>query len=180
MPSWKDLKRFCEHDGWELYTFENCCCKEEPDLPLGDETIKVANTKGSRGEICSELREALHYLDGGQITGAYSKELVDAVKSVKSSEESRLEYMLLWVRDNEMRAEGRAEGIAEGRAEGIAEGRAEGHAEGRAEGLMEGAVTEAVNIYRNELHMSDEEIADIIMSRFELDRERAEIFLHKK
>ena len=19
MPSWKDLKRFCEHDGWELY-----------------------------------------------------------------------------------------------------------------------------------------------------------------
>lgn len=64
--------------------------------------------------------------------------------------------MLLWVRDNEMRVEGRAEG------------------------LMEGAVTEAVNIYRNELHMSDEEIADIIMSRFELDRERAEIFLHKK
>lgn len=19
MPSWKDLKRYCEHDGWELY-----------------------------------------------------------------------------------------------------------------------------------------------------------------
>ena len=19
MPSWRDLKRFCEHDGWELY-----------------------------------------------------------------------------------------------------------------------------------------------------------------
>lgn len=19
MPSWKDVKRFCEHDGWELY-----------------------------------------------------------------------------------------------------------------------------------------------------------------
>ena len=116
---------------------------------MGDETIKViANTKGRRGEICSELREALHYLDGGQITGAYSRELDDAVKSVKSSEERRLEYMLLWVRDNEMRAEG--------------------------------AVSEAVKIYRDEMHLSDEEITERIMRRFQLDREKAAMLLYEK
>ncbi|MDO4408971.1 MAG: hypothetical protein Q4C16_08540, partial [Eubacteriales bacterium] len=37
----------------------------------------------------------------------------DAVKAVKSSEERRLEYMLLSVWKNEMRAEGREQGFAE-------------------------------------------------------------------
>lgn len=23
MPSWKELKRFCDRDGWELYTITN-------------------------------------------------------------------------------------------------------------------------------------------------------------
>ena len=46
------------------------------------------------------------YLDENRITGTFSKELDDAVNAVKANEERRLEYMMLWVRDNEMRAEG--------------------------------------------------------------------------
>ena len=102
-------------------------CKEEPDLRFGDETYKVVvNTKGSRGEISSELKEILTYLDNETVTGEFSKELNDAVNAVKSSEERRLEYMRLKLRDNEILAKGRAEGHAEGRAEGQKEGRSEG------------------------------------------------------
>ena len=100
-----------------IYTFENICL-EEPELVFGDQSYKVVvNTKGSRGEISDELKEAIKYLDDGTVTGAYSKELDDAVRAVKSSEERRVEYMLMWVRDNEKRAEGREEGLAEGREE---------------------------------------------------------------
>ena len=107
----------CNYDEFErgryIYTFENSC-REEPDLGFGDQSYKVVvNTKGRRGEISDELKEAIKYLDDGTVTGAYSKELDDAVKAVKSSEERRVEYMLMWVRDNEKRAEGREEARAE-------------------------------------------------------------------
>ena len=107
----------CSYDEFErgryIYTFENSC-REEPDLGFGDQSYKVVvNTKGSRGEIIDELKEAIKYLDDGTVTGAYSKELDDAVKAVKSSEERRVEYMLMCVRDNEKRAEGREEGREE-------------------------------------------------------------------
>ena len=89
-----------------IYTFENIC-REEPDLKFGDESCKVViNTKGHVGEISDELKEVLKYLDDGSVTGDYSRELDKAVKAVKSSEERRLEYMMLVTRDNEMRAEG--------------------------------------------------------------------------
>ena len=81
--------------GRYIYTFENTC-REEPDLTFGDDAYKVVvNTKGCRGEISEELMEAIRYLDDGSITGAYSRELDDAVKAVKASEERRLEYTLL-------------------------------------------------------------------------------------
>ena len=96
-----------------IYTFENICL-EEPELVFGDQSYKVVvNTKGTRGEISDGLKEAIKYLEDGTVTGAYSKELDDAVRAVKSSEERRVEYMLMWVRDNEKRAEGREEGREE-------------------------------------------------------------------
>ena len=104
----------CNYDPFErdryIYTFENIC-REEPDLTFGDETYKVVvNTKGSRGEISSELKEILTYLDSETVTGKFSRELDDAVNAVKANEERRLEYMRLTLRDNEMMAKGREEG----------------------------------------------------------------------
>ncbi len=82
-------------------------CNEEPDLKFGDQSYKVViNTKGSRGDISDELKEAIKYLDDGTVTGNYSKELDDAVRAVKSSEERRVEYMLICARDNELIAKG--------------------------------------------------------------------------
>ena len=56
------------------------------------------------------IDELIAYLDHGAVTGEYSREIDNAVKAVKASEERRMEYMMQFVRDNEMRAEGRAEG----------------------------------------------------------------------
>ena len=123
---YKELKKsfiifICNYDEYRrgrcIYTFENTC-REEPDLKFGDESFKILlNTKGVIGETSDELKEVLKYLDDGTITGDYSRKLDDAVKAVKSSEERRLEYMLLSVWKNEMRAEGREEGREQGFAE---------------------------------------------------------------
>ena len=123
---YKELRKsfiifICNYDeygrGRCIYTFENTCC-EETDLKFGDESFKILiNTKGNRDEASDDLKELLKYLDDGTVTGDYSRKLDDAVKAVKSNEERRLEYMLLSVWKNEMRAEGRQEGRQEGFAE---------------------------------------------------------------
>ena len=77
--------------------------------------------------------------------------------------------MLLVTRDNEMRAEGRTEGIAEGRAEGIAEGRSEGRAEGEIIG--------AIKLYHDELSLVPEEIVSRIAVRFSLREDIAEQYV---
>ena len=96
----------CNHDPYGLgryvYHFENRCV-EQPDLPFGDDTVKViVNTKGTVGTISDELREIIRYLDDGTVSGEYSRELEDAVNHVKSSEERRHEYMIMMVREQEL------------------------------------------------------------------------------
>ena len=116
----------CNYDPFAMnrciYTFENRCI-EEPEVVFGDETLKViVNTKGTVGEISEELRELLVYLDEGRATGDYTRQLDNAVRSVKSSEARRHEYMVMMIREMELKEEARAEGRAEGRTEGRAEG----------------------------------------------------------
>ena len=77
----------------------------------------VLNTAGTEGEISGELKEVILYLGSGKVTGAYSRELDEAVNAVKTNEDRRLEYMTLMIHDMEIREEGRAEGRAEERAE---------------------------------------------------------------
>ena len=113
----------CNYDPFErnryIYTFENRCV-EDVEIAFGDETQKVVvNTKGSVGEISDELKELLVYLDEGKATGDYTRQLDDAVRLVKSSEERRHEYMVMMIHDMEMKEEGREEGIDQNRVESI-------------------------------------------------------------
>ena len=78
----------------------------------------IVNTKGAVGEISDELKEVLIYLDEGRTTGEYTRQLDDAVRLVKSSEERRHEYMVMMIREMEIREEGREEGRKEGNKEG--------------------------------------------------------------
>ena len=119
----------CNYDEFDrgeyIYTFRNTC-QEVPDLPLGDETVKVVvNTKGTVGEINDELKELLLYFDKGIATGAYTRKLDDAVNSVKASEERRHEYMVMMIREMEAREEAKEEGREEGRQEGVDQNRVE-------------------------------------------------------
>ena len=92
-----------------IYTFENRCI-EEDGLTFGDETLKViVNTKGTVGEISEGLKEVLVYLDQGIATGEYTRQLDEAVRLVKASEERRHEYMVMMIHDMEVREEGREE-----------------------------------------------------------------------
>lgn len=52
MPGWKDLRRFCEHDGWELYkkTDHDFYRKIEPDG-----TVRRTKVSRSSGEIPKHL-----------------------------------------------------------------------------------------------------------------------------
>ena len=57
MPKWKELKRFCENDGWILYK-ETDCCFYRKILPDGS----VLTTKVSKGskEISKTLWQQIH------------------------------------------------------------------------------------------------------------------------
>ncbi len=143
----------CNYDPFErgryIYTFENIC-KEEPDLTFGDETTKViVNTHGTKGEISAELKEIIMYLKDEEITGNYSQALDDAVNAVKGSEERRREYMMLNMRDNEIREEGREEG----------------------------KILQAIKMYRDLVHYSDEQIIETVMKEFKLTKKDAESYL---
>ena len=93
-----------------LYTFENRCL-EDLDLPFGDETQKViVNIGGLTEGATTTFKELVDYLEDGTVSGDYSKDLDSAVRSIKSSEERRMEYMVMMAREMEIRAEGRAEG----------------------------------------------------------------------
>ncbi len=71
------------------------------------------------GEISDELREIIRYLDDGTVSGAYSRELEDAVNQIKSSEERRHEYMIMMVRERELIDQGIERGRIDERVETI-------------------------------------------------------------
>ena len=140
-----------------IYTFENTC-REEPGLKLNDDTYKiVVNTKGTRGDVSPELMEIIRYLDNEEISGDFSRALDRAVQDIKSNEERRLEYMMLYVRDNEMIAKG--------------------HKEGLEQGLQQGQIIQAIKMYRELVHFNDSQIISAIMSKFNLSREEAEKYV---
>ena len=151
----------CNYDPFEqnryIYTFENTC-REDPELKFGDEAYKiVVNTKGCKGEISEELKEVIMYLDLEKVTGGFSRELDDAVKSVKDNEANRLEYLRHYIRDNERKAEGREEG--------------------REEGRKEGEITQTIKLYRSLLNADDDQIRNVIMKDFNLSVDEANAYL---
>ena len=56
MPSWKDLKRFCEHDGWELYkqTDHYFYRKRDPDG-----NIRLTKVSKNPGQINGNLWQVI-------------------------------------------------------------------------------------------------------------------------
>ena len=108
----------CSYDPYRrnryLYRFENRCV-DEPDLAMGDETVKIiVNTRGTEGAISDEMKEIIRYLGDGSVGGDFTQDLDDAVRHVKSSKDRRHEYMVMMIHEQEIKRQG----IEEGRKEG--------------------------------------------------------------
>ncbi len=99
--------------GRTLYTFMEMC-KELPGFPLGDGTAKLfVNADGPRTEVDPELAALLDYIKSGTVTDEFTKEIADAMATIKRSEERRIEYMMLALLLQEHREAGRMEGLFE-------------------------------------------------------------------
>ncbi|MCM1399325.1 MAG: Rpn family recombination-promoting nuclease/putative transposase [Clostridium sp.] len=120
---YQDLKRsfvifICTFDlfgkGRHIYTFENRCLQDY-DIGLGDETTKIIlNTKGTMDDVTPEMKRLLNYIDGQAASDAFTKELETAVKSVRSKEKWRIEYMTLEMHYREKYEEGVEDGLEQG------------------------------------------------------------------
>ena len=116
---YKDLKRsfiifICTFDlfdeGRHVYTFENRCI-QDLELPLGDETMKIIlNTKGIMDDISPEMKRLLNFIDGKEPEDDFTKELAEAVESVRKNEKWRLDYMTLQMHYQEKFEEGLEQG----------------------------------------------------------------------
>ena len=79
--------------GRHIYTFENRCLQDY-EIGFGDETTKIIlNTKGTMNDVSSEMKRLLDYIDGQEASDEFTNALETAVRSVKNSENWRMEYI---------------------------------------------------------------------------------------
>ena len=127
---YKNLKRsyvifICTFDlfgkGRHIYTFENRCLQDY-EIGFGDETTKIIlNTKGTMNDVSSEMKRLLDYIDGQEASDEFTNALETAVRSVKNSENWRMEYMTLEMRYRELLEQGLEQGLQQGIEQGIAQ-----------------------------------------------------------
>ena len=90
------------------------------DICFDDGVVKVfLNAHYNDDIVDQELKEFLDYINKGIITSGFTEELQKAVNKVLNDNERRTEYMFLWEKLEEMKAEGRAEGRAEAEQENV-------------------------------------------------------------
>lgn len=120
--NYKDLKQsfvifVCTFDlfgeGRHIYTFENRCI-QNPGLGLNDDTTKIIlNTKGTMEDVTPEMKKLLDFIDGKEPEDDFTRELDEAVQSVRKNEKWRLDYMTLQMSYQEKYEQGYDEGDRE-------------------------------------------------------------------
>ena len=125
--NYKDLKRsfvifVCTFDlfgeGRHIYTFENRCI-QNTELGLGDGTAKIIlNTKGTMNDVTPEMKKLLDFIDGKEPEDDFTRELEEAVQSVRKNEKWRVDYMTLQMNYQEKYEQGMEYGIEQGIKQG--------------------------------------------------------------
>ena len=121
---------FCLFDFFEanqrVYTFRKRCL-ENLDIELQDEaTIIFLNTKGTKGQVSSDIQSLFDYINSNVITSSFTQEIADTIVNIKNDKKVRSAYMTYEMRLKDLRNEAFYEGEAVGMAKGEAKGRAEG------------------------------------------------------
>ena len=136
----------CEFDPFDrdryIYKFSSMC--EEEDLCENNGRYNIyLNTKGSKGNINSDLEELFKYINGGtsaigmETNSTVVKTIDGYVKEFNSNDTWRKGAMTLDMLIRENFDQGKDEGFTEGFNEGFAEGNAKGFAEGITKGIAE-------------------------------------------
>ncbi len=152
-------------EGLHYYTFRNTCVQDS-NIELKDESYKVFfNTNGTKGEISSELKQVLSYMNDTETFPVEASDnhliqmIEEAVNRAKMNDEWRRSYMMYSIlqRDAELRGEVR------GKQEGIAIGEKQGIAIGEKQGIFIGEKKAKEETARKMLHrgMSVHDVADL-------------------
>lgn len=97
-------------EGRHIYSFENIC-RENPDRKLGDEAYKILlNASGTQNDVSDNLLDFFTLILTGKGGTDFTKRIENEVEKAKLHEEWRMEYMSLFLHDEEIREEGIAEG----------------------------------------------------------------------
>lgn len=96
--------------GSYVYTFRNTCA-EHPGMELGDDTYKIFfNTKGKNGNISTDLKNLLEYIQTSEVPKECTDSLVtnldQALHMAKSNKEWRNDYMTFELLKQEERCRG--------------------------------------------------------------------------
>lgn len=93
---------------------------------MNDDAVKIVlNTKGTIDDVIPEMKRILDYIEGKGASDTFTRELENAVQSVRQNEDWRRDYMTLQQEYQERFQEGKEEGWLEGRREGKIEGKIE-------------------------------------------------------
>ncbi len=100
-------------ENFGLYTF-NTICNEAKHVVLDDGVTKVfLNVAGDRHRVSKELVSLMDYINDGKISDEYTKELEDAVESLREDDGSEALYMTFQQTIMEHEAMARKEGKIE-------------------------------------------------------------------
>ena len=110
-----------------IYTFVNTC-RESPSLELGDETTKIfLSTRGILKDGSDDLLAFLNYVENStdEFAENTDSELVRAihrkVQEVKDTRKYQVEYMTLYMHEQDIAREARSEGRAAAKEEAISQ-----------------------------------------------------------
>ena len=99
--------------GRHIYTFQNLC-KEDTSIKLNDGAFTIFLTPlGTQDDISPKLKSFLNFVAGKTSDDPFIKKLERRIIEVKQNPDWRLEYMTLFLRDQENRQQGRNEGRSE-------------------------------------------------------------------
>lgn len=159
----------CDYDpfGRSSYRYRiDSRCLEFPDLdiPDGRHTIILNNRGSNREDVPEELVTFLEYtkksveeseFDSGD---DYVHRLQESIRRIKNDRETEGKLMTLWALQATLMDERR---------------------EGREEGLREGSLLQAISIYRDEMHLDENEIKNKLTSQFHITEQEADMYISR-
>ncbi len=146
--------------GRSIYCFRNICLQDK-ETTLDDGTEKIfLNAQGREGEEGAGLKGFLDLVAGREpepaFEDSFTADIRRALDEVKKNREWRREYMTLEMKFREIEREATEKGIEQGKSYGLKEG--------------------MVSAFK-EMGLSDKDILEKLMSKFNINKKEAEKYL---